>query len=1029
MNVFKIAIVMLILILSIGAVCAADDLSEDAIYDGDQKILESTQKDINTTDEGSFTDLNREITNATDIMDITRDYKFNNETDTPVRGIIVNKNNFVINGNGHTLDGNGQTRLMTLTGVNITINNLRLINGNADQGGAIFIYSDSSITTNNMTFENNSANKMGGAVSVEGNYTSVNDKFINNQGIGAAIASTTGSTSVTLNNGTFISDDNLSWGLIYLRNCLMSIENTTFANIYSNYSSAVYAESSRGKIRNCIFTNMTAAMTAGALGIKSIDDEITIENCSFINDFAGRNGGAIYADVAGSDGEGNGNITIINSRFINCISEFGGGYLQLGGNLNVDGSLFDSNGAYFNGGAIYTSWTCAAISNSNFTSNGIAVYDGYPTYGGACYFDSTFITIDSCIFKNNTGNGSSIGSYDCNLNITNSYFNNPGINCSSIYGVFTVLIQSANNFTDDVVSMNNTNYDYNGENTQSTLVLINNTITVENLPARFDLRDWGWVSSVKNQGNMGGCWAFGTTGALESTLIRYANITSDFSENNLQNSMLRYSKYGFKNSSEGGNAKLAMGYYISWMGAFPDQFEAFDQLGKISPLIATPNDVHILNIVLVSPRNNSTDNDRHKWAILKYGSMEVNYYHTFDPMFFNSSTNAYYYNGTGHNHAISLVGWDDNYPKENFAMTPEGNGAWIVKNSWGTDWGENGFFYISYYDKSFMTEDPAMAFIIENIDYDAIYQHETCYEDDTNYTYYKNSFASEHDTLIEAVGTYFGCENAEYEFSILVNGKAVHHQSSTSDFMGYECIKMDKYIKINKGDVFEVVFKNSANAVGSVRFDTQPNVSFASYDGVKWTDLTEEYTAAILKAYVRSEDAKITNNKDISVDYAGGSFFSVNVATADGHAVVGDVVKFTINGKTTEVPTDDKGIAKIKITDVPGKYTIKTSYDGKTYSNKVTVKQVLTTSKITVKKTAKSFKLQAKLKINGKLVKGKKITFKFNGKTYKATTNSKGIAKVTIKKNVIKKLKKGKTYTFKVTYLKDTIKSTVKVTR
>ena len=123
------------------------------------------------------------------------------------------------------------------------------------------------------------------------------------------------------------------------------------------------------------------------------------------------------------------------------------------------------------------------------------------------------------------------------------------------------------------------------------------------------------------------------------------------------------------------------------------------------------------------------------------------------------------------------------------------------------------------------------------------------------------------------------------------------------------------------------------------------------------------------------------------------------------------------------------GIAKIKITDVPGKYAIKTSYDGKTYFNNVTVKQVLTTSKVTVKKTAKTFKLQAKLKVNGKLVKGKKITFKFKGKTYKATTNAKGIAKVTIKKNVIKKLKNGKTYTFKVTYLKDTIKSTVKVNR
>ena len=60
-------------------------------------------------------------------------------------------------------------------------------------------------------------------------------------------------------------------------------------------------------------------------------------------------------------------------------------------------------------------------------------------------------------------------------------------------------------------------------------------------------------------------------------------------------------------------------------------------------------------------------------------------------------------------------------------------------------------------------------------------------------------------------------------------------------------------------------------------------------------------------------------------------------------------------------------------------------------------------------------------------LKGKVIKFKFNGKTYKAKTNKKGIAQITIKKNVINKLKKGKTYAFKVTYVKNTIKSTVKI--
>jgi invasion protein IalB len=61
------------------------------------------------------------------------------------------------------------------------------------------------------------------------------------------------------------------------------------------------------------------------------------------------------------------------------------------------------------------------------------------------------------------------------------------------------------------------------------------------------------------------------------------------------------------------------------------------------------------------------------------------------------------------------------------------------------------------------------------------------------------------------------------------------------------------------------------------------------------------------------------------------------------------------------------------------------------------------------------------------VIKNKQVTFKFNGKTYKAKTNSKGIAKVTIKKSVLNKLKAGKKVTYQATYVKDTAKKTVKV--
>ena len=161
--------------------------------------------------------------------------------------------------------------------------------------------------------------------------------------------------------------------------------------------------------------------------------------------------------------------------------------------------------------------------------------------------------------------------------------------------------------------------------------------------------------------------------------------------------------------------------------------------------------------------------------------------------------------------------------------------------------------------------------------------------------------------------------------------------------------------------------------------------------------------------------------------FNASALLGVKVVTADCRAVgAGESVKFTINGKSTTVKTDNNGIAKIKITQLPGKYTITTAYRGKTYKNTVTVKQVLTAVKASVKNTDKKLILKATLKINGKAVKGKVIIFTFRGKTYKAKTNAKGIAQVTIKQGVIKKLT-GKSYAVKVTYLKDTVKSTVTV--
>ena len=438
-----------------------------------------------------------------------------------------------------------------------------------------------------------------------------------------------------------------------------------------------------------------------------------------------------------------------------------------------------------------------------------------------------------------------------------------------------------------------------------------------------------------------------------------------------------------------------------------------------------------------------------KEAIIKYGAVTLCYCACGGKYpYYNNMTFAYYgaektieTNETREaNHVVTVVGWDDNYSRDNFIIDPGKDGAWIIQNTWGANFGDKGYFYLSYWDPSiFFSEgefDPillsAFAFSFENtIDYSINYQTDFSilqrfYKD---CPYYSNEYTAVANELIGAVGTYFNDKGVDYEFEVYINGNLRHTQTGVSDFAGFKTIPLNKYIPVKANDKIKVVFKsNSVPLIFLTRQHYLPNMSMISSDGVEWKDCLDLNMTVSLKVYTVRDDSKIINNNDISVDYDGGSYFMVQVVSADGHIVgAGEVIEFTIDGKTTAVKTDDCGMAKIRIANVPKKYTMVTSLNGKEYKNRVVVKQVLKATKLSVKKTAKKFSLKASLKINGKLQKGKLIIFKFNGKNYKVKTNKRGIAQKTFNKNVIKKLKKGKKYIIKVTYLKDTIKTFVKI--
>ena len=167
---------------------------------------------------------------------------------------------------------------------------------------------------------------------------------------------------------------------------------------------------------------------------------------------------------------------------------------------------------------------------------------------------------------------------------------------------------------------------------------------------------------------------------------------------------------------------------------------------------------------------------------------------------------------------------------------------------------------------------------------------------------------------------------------------------------------------------------------------------------------------------------RISQNKNINMDYNDGSRFRVRVYGDNGHAVgAGEVVSFKVGGKTYNIKTDKNGYANFKITLKPKTYTITTSYRGVSVSKKIVVKQILKAKNIS-KKKAKRIKFTATLKSSkGKAIVGKKITFKIKGKKYTAKTNKKGKATITLKN-----LKVGK-YKITSTYLKCVISNTIKI--
>lgn len=440
------------------------------------------------------------------------------------------------------------------------------------------------------------------------------------------------------------------------------------------------------------------------------------------------------------------------------------------------------------------------------------------------------------------------------------------------------------------------------------------------VPEKYDSRNYGFVTSVKNQRSLGTCWAFATVAAMESYALSHGLVDSpsdiDLSEYSL--AYLAYDDTSFvdplggtdgdyssvDNISNclkyvGGNDAYAFKVLSKWAGIVNEE-ECEYPLSSTN-LPEYRYDASKLSYILTGMYEISmTERELIKRAIMENGALATYYY---DDDKYRNGNYFYNYELKSCNHAITIVGWDDSISKDNFALTdengtyvPEGDGAWLIKNSWGTGWHDQGYMWISYYD------------IGNNIANGTIFEVAPAGFFDYNYQYDGNTYFGE--GLIYASGEVFlsskkyanvftvpegtGNQNLNavsfatrdavrnYSIQIYKNptldvedengnftgtdnpesGEPLLEQPVTGStiYAGYYTVTLPNAVKLNEGDTFAVVitFDKSTAIEYSYHSDSYTeynnananNESYYSVDGTNLVDLYQKYPMSSSKINV-----------------------------------------------------------------------------------------------------------------------------------------------------------------------------------
>ena len=345
---------------------------------------------------------------------------------------------------------------------------------------------------------------------------------------------------------------------------------------------------------------------------------------------------------------------------------------------------------------------------------------------------------------------------------------------------------------------------------------------------------------VRDQNPFGTCWAFAGTGSFEYAVDKKTASNTDYSEEHMIQRLSKNGDTGYQITSKdtGGNEYMYSGYFTSGYGPVSDSLFPYDTtkstLQIIPSILNAKGNYRATDVQFFKTTDdangalNSETVNTVKQAVYNNGSVTCGI--TWDSSMIQKDKVSYYNNDDNarndSNHEVLIVGWDDDYSADHFEGVTK-NGAWLVRNSWGNNIGDNGYFWVSYQDKSLIPSCTIRSYeevsdddTIYNLDESGALYPQVTY-DGTSQVGFINSFSLKKREKLKEVTFYEAETGAQYQLfyvpvkddgSLDIGNKQAITEKKTLDFPGYHTEKITKEINVKKAAIMVMIDSNEDSA-------------------------------------------------------------------------------------------------------------------------------------------------------------------------------------------------------------------------